>query len=270
MRRSIVILFSLILLSSCSDYSKLLKSEDYEKKWETAQQFFKEGKYMRCIELLEQTIPRYRFTDDAEEMSWMYANCHYLIEDYYSAIETFNSFYNTFQYGKYAEEAYYKMSVCSFLISPRAELDQKYTNAALSNFTYFVSKYPNSQYIDECNNYIKELQEKLAEKSYLSAKLYYDMGQYKAAITALTNSISSYPDSKHREHLRYMKLDALYKYAQNSVYEKQKERYQDALDEYFTYIEEYPDGSYTKDVQRIYKNSSQFLGITSKTSSEQE
>ena len=178
MRHTIVILFSLILLSSCSEYSKLLKSEDYELKWKTAQQYFQEEKYMRCIELLEQTIPRYRFTDEAEEMSWMYANCYYLSKDYYSAIETFNSFYNTFQYGVHAEEAYYKMSVCSYLISPRAELDQKYTNTALSNFSYFVTKYPQSQYIDECNTYIRNLQDRLAEKSYLSAKLYYDMEQY--------------------------------------------------------------------------------------------
>jgi len=38
----------------------------------------------------------------------------------------------------------------------------------------------------------------LVEKSYLSAKLYYDMKQYKAAVVALNNSLKEFPESSYR------------------------------------------------------------------------
>ena len=262
MKNYIVIFFLLLsLLTSCSDYAKLVKGSDYDLKWATAKQFYEEGKYVRCTELLEQVMPRFRFTDDAEEMAWIYANCFYKMKDYYSAVTAFQNFYNTYQYGPYAEEAYYYIAMCDYTLSPRPELDQEYTGTAINDFTYFVTKYPTSPKIDDCNAKINELEEKLAEKSYLSAKLYYDMDKYKAAIVALTNSINTYSDSKYREEMMYLKLNSLYKYAVNSVPERQQERYQETFDEYFSFVEEFPSSDYSRDARKIYQSSAKFLKI---------
>ena len=57
---------------------------------------------------------------------------------------------------------------------------------------------------EEARNLIKELEDKLVEKSYLSARLYYDMEQYRAAITALSNSLKEYPETKYREEMLFL------------------------------------------------------------------
>ncbi len=104
---------------------------------------------------------------------------------------------------------------------------------------------------------LKELEEKLVEKSYLSAKLYYDMKEYKAAIVALNNSLKEYADTKYREEMMFLKLNSLFLYAENSMANKQKERYQATLDDYYSFMEEFPESKYSKDVKRILPDNQQ-------------
>ena len=128
----------------------------------------------------------------------------------------FKSYIDQYPYGKYTEEASFMAAMCDYKISPRAELDQENTRNAIEGFKYFSSRYPMSPRIEESKKLIKELEERLVEKSYLSAKLYYDMKQYKAAVVALSNSLKEYADTKYREEMMFLKLNSLFLYAENS------------------------------------------------------
>jgi outer membrane protein assembly factor BamD len=86
------------------------------------------------------------------------------------------------------------------------------------------------------------------------------MKDYKAAITSIKNSLQQFPDSKYREEQLYMILQASYLLADNSVPDKRRERFQNTLDEYFTFIGEYPNSKFVKDAQRIYDNSIKVIG----------
>jgi outer membrane protein assembly factor BamD len=151
--------------------------------------------------------------------------------------------------------------VCDYDISYRAELDQENTRNAIEGFNVFINRYPSNPKAEEARNYIKTLQERLVEKSYLNARLYYNMKEYKAAITALTNSLKEFSDSKYREEMMFLKLNSLHQYAVNSLVNKQRERYQATLDDYFSFMEEYPKSKYSRDVQRIYQDTSRFLKL---------
>jgi outer membrane protein assembly factor BamD len=146
-------------------------------------------------------------------------------------------------------------------MSPRPELDQYNTRKAIESFTIFMQRYPTSTRVDDCKTRIVELQEKLVEKSYLSARLYYDLKQYRAATVSLANSLKEYPETKYREELMYLKLDALFLYAERSVPDKQVERYQTALDEYYSFIEEFPESRYSREVGRIFNTTARFLKV---------
>ena len=87
------------------------------------------------------------------------------------------------------------------------------------------------------------------------------MKEYKAAITALTNSLKEFSDSKYREEMMFLKLNSLFLYAENSYANKQKERYQATLDDYFSFMEEFPESKYSKEVKRIYQDTAKFLKI---------
>jgi outer membrane assembly lipoprotein YfiO len=259
--RTYILLLALLLVASCGEYQKILKSTDYDLKKTKAKEYYEAGKYVKSTELLEQIIPRYRATEEAEDLIWMNGQSYYGMKQYDMAGSVFKSYIEQYGYGKYIEEAYYLSAMCDYNISPRPELDQENTKKALEGFTIFISRYPNSSRAEECRKLMDILHERLVEKSYISARLYYDMKQYKAAVTALSNALKEFAETKYREEMMYLKLSSLYLYAVNSYAVKQKERYQATLDEYYSFMEEFPKSKYAKDVNKIYQETASILKI---------
>jgi outer membrane protein assembly factor BamD len=257
--RLLIVLIFLVLLSSCGEYDKLLKSTDYELKKAKAKEYFDEGLYVKTTELLTQILPRFRATDEAEDLNWMNCQAYYGMKDYIMAGSYYKSFIDQFPFGKHAEEANYMAAICDYNLSPRPELDQESTRNAIEGFNIFINRFPNSIKVADSKEKIRELQDKLSEKSYLNAKLYYDMKQYKAAIVALTNSLKEDANSRYREQMMYLKLNSLFLYAELSMPAKQKERYQATLDDYFSFMEEFPKSSYEKDVSSIFQKTNKYL-----------
>jgi outer membrane protein assembly factor BamD len=257
--RLYIVLIILVLVSSCGEYDKLLKSTDSELKKEKAKEYYAEGQYIKSSELLNQILPRFRATEEAEELNWIHVQSYYGMKDYFMASAYFKSFIDQFPFGKHAEEAHYLVAMCDYKISPRTELDQDNTKNALEEFTVFVSRYPYSPKVEECNKMINELQDKLVEKSHNNALLYYNMREYKAAVVAINNSLKQYSNSKYREEMMFLKLNSLFLYAEKSMPDKQKLRYQDTLDDYYTFMEEFPKSQYSKDVESIFSRTNKFL-----------
>jgi outer membrane protein assembly factor BamD len=171
----------------------------------------------------------------------------------------FRSLVKEFPMSEHAEEAYFMDGYCSYLMSPKARLDQKTTREAIDALQLYVNLYPFNDRVSEANRLIDELNNKLVYKSYLNAKLYYDFENYKAAVIALNNSLSSYPDSKYREELMFMLLESKYMLAMASVFDKRQERLSSTVDEYFSFIDEFPESKHIKDAQKIYKTTSQMI-----------
>jgi outer membrane protein assembly factor BamD len=256
-----IILLLLLLTSSCGEYEKLLKSTDYDLKKTKAKEYFEAGQFIKATELLDQILPRYRATDEAEDLYWMNAQSYYGMKQFDVAGSYFKSYTDQYPYGKYTEEATYLTAMCDYNLSPRPELDQEETKNAIEAFTVFLGRYPSSSKAEECKRQITEMREKLVEKSYLSAKLYYDMGEYKAAVVALTNSLKEFADTKYREEMMFLKLNSLFQFAERSFASKQKERYQDTLDDYYSFMEEFPQSQYGKDVKKIFLDTARYLKI---------
>jgi len=254
-----IVLIILVLLSSCGEYEKLLKSTDFDLKKAKAKEYYDKGEYVKTTELLTQILPRFRATEEAEELNWMNAQSYFGMKDYFMAGSTFKAFIEQFPFGKHAEEGNYMAALCDYNISARPELDQENTKNAIEGFNIFLNKFPNSSRAEDCKKRITDLQDKLVEKSYMSAKLYYDMEQYKAASIALTNSLKEYANTKYREKMMYLKLNSLFQYAELSYKNKQKERYQATLDDYYSFMEEFPKSTYSRDVSTIFQKTNKFL-----------
>jgi outer membrane protein assembly factor BamD len=191
----------------------------------------------------------------------MNAQSYYGMKDYMMAGSYFRNLTEQYPFGKHAEEATFMAAKCDYDLSPRPQLDQESTRSAIEGFRIFINRFPLSPKVEESKTYIKELEERLVEKSYLSAKLYYEMKQYKAAAVALNNSLKEFSDTKYREEMMFLRLSSLFLYAENSLFAKQMERYQATLDEYYSFMEEFPQSKYSKDVRRIYQDTARFLKI---------
>jgi len=251
-----------VMIVSCGEYEKLLKSTDYDLKIAKLKEYYDQGKYTKASELINQVIPVYRATEEAENLTWLNAQCYLNMKDYLMAGTEFKNYADLYAYGKHMEEAVFMTAMCKYYMSPRPELDQTNTLEAIEYFQIFIGRFPLSPRVTDAAKYIDELSEKLAKKAFISARLYYDMKQYKAAIVSLENCINKYPASKYREEMMFIKLNSLFLYAENSIPSKQTERYQETLDDYFSFIEEFPKTIYYREVADIFQTVSRKLNIT--------
>lgn len=248
-----------IILSSCGSYNKIVKSTDYEYKYKKAIEYYEDGEYVRSGTLLKELVSIYRGTNRADKVYYYFAKSMIGQNDYLMAGHYFKTLVKEFPMSEYVEEAYFMDGYCSYLMSPKSRLDQTVTNEAIDALQLYVNLYPFNERVDEANRLIEEMNDKLVYKSYLSAKLYYDFDNYKAAVIALNNSLSEHPDSKYREELMFMLLESKYMLAVGSVLDKRQERLTSALDEYFTFIDEFPESKHIREAERFYKVTSQML-----------
>ena len=244
-----------LILGACSGFEKILKSKDYEFKYKKALEYYENKDHYRYITLLEQLSPIYKGTMRSDTIEFYLAQGYYHQGDYLLAGHYYDKFRKTFPRSAFTEESDFMYAYCFYKSSPRPELDQDNTQAAIAAFAEFVTRYPNTKKFAEVNKLVLELREKLVEKSYLSSKLYYKIGDYKAAIVAIRNSVKEYPNSKHREELLFLILKSSYLLADNSIVEKQRERFQSTVDEYYTFIGEFPNSQYVSEAKKMYEYS---------------
>ena len=247
-----LLIISTIISTSCSKYQKVLKSSDYNLKYEKAVEYYQKQDYFRALSLLEEILTLYKGTNKGELIYYYYCYCNYYQDDYILAGYHFKTFSQSYPYSKYKEECEYMAAYCDYLNSPDFSLDQTYTIQAMNSFQQFVNNFPNSTRMSECNNYIDKLRYKLELKSYKNSKLYYDMGAYQAANTSIRNSLNEFADTPFREELMFILLQSNYFFAENSVTGKKKERYQNTITEYYSLINEYPQSKYLNEAQKIY------------------
>ena len=250
------LLVSTLVLGSCaSGYQKLLKSTDVNKKYEAAVKYYDKGDFFRAGTLLEDLIPLLKGRPEAEQAQFYFANTNYKQRNYVLSAFYFKSFTDTYPNSEYAEEASYLHAKSLFLDSPGFELDQTNTVSALESIQDFLNRYPTSKFKDETDNMSQELQKKLENKAFESAKLYYQLRYNQAAVVALTNFQQQFPASAFAEQAAFLRITAQYAWAQESVESKQRERFLEAVSFYQQYLDAYPKSKNLKAAQDMYDTS---------------
>jgi outer membrane protein assembly factor BamD len=242
----------IVVFSGCSGYEKLLKSSDYRLKYDKAMEYYEDEEYVRASTLFDQISSVYRGTTKADTVFYYQAKSYFNQRDYILSGHHFKNLASNYPNSVYAEEASYMIAYCYYKQSPKPSLDQENSVLAIEYFQLFMIKYPRSERNDMARQYIDELRNKLVQKSYMSAKLYYDLEDYKASIIALQNSLNDFPDTEHREELMFLLLRSNYLLAENSILSLQVERYQDAVDKYYSFVGEFPESKYRQQADRIY------------------
>jgi outer membrane protein assembly factor BamD len=249
------LIFSTFIICSCSEYQRILKGSDYDKKLEKAKEYYDKKDYARALSLLEELLSIFKGTSKAEEVYFLYSYCHYHQDNYILAGYYFQDFSRTFPNSKHCEEAEFMGAYCYYLDSPDFSLDQENTVKAIQELQLFINRHPESGRLKEANDLIDQLRYKLETKALYNSKLYYDMGDYKAAIISFKNALKDFPDTRYREEIMFLMLDASYLLATNSVTEKRIERFQVTIDNFHAFRNEFPSSKMMNKAEKIYSES---------------
>ncbi|MBR0543022.1 MAG: outer membrane protein assembly factor BamD [Bacteroidaceae bacterium] len=266
------LLLVLTMLTACSEFSAVLKSDDYEYKYEAAKALYADGQYRQAAELFSMLLAPLKGTSYGEESLYMLAESNLKAKDYESAAMFFKKYYQVYPKGHYMEMARFNSGYSLYKQVADIRLDQTSTMEAIREYQDFLDYCPNTSLKEQTHAVIYELQDRLVEKEYLSAKLYYDLGtytlnsiyggnNYEACVVTAQNALKDYPYASAglRENLSILILRAKYHLARQSVEAKRVERFRDAIDEYYAFENDFPESKYLQEANSIFRYSQRMV-----------
>ena len=264
MRKYLLSLLAVAALTSCGEYQAVLKSDDYNQKFEYAKRAFEQKQYVQASTLFKDCSTVFKGTERAEEALYLLALSHYENKDYISSGAYFKTYYTRFPKGKYVEPARFYCGYGYYLDSPDPQLDQTPTVQGIEELQAFLDFFPKSDKVPMAQAAIFELQDKLTLKQLQNAQLYYNLGNYmgnnyRSAIIVAENAIRDYPYSKYKEDLELIVLKAKFQEADQSVDERKTERFREVVDEYFSFINNYPDSPHRDEAENIYSIAKKYV-----------
>ena len=245
--------FLLIFASSCNKYNKVFKSKDYDYKLKMADEYYNNKKYKIAQQLYEELFPVFKGTAKFEELYYKDAYCFYYMKEYRDAENLFKGFMEVFPNSSKAEEVDYMHAYCFYKQSPKVELEQVNTSKAMGMMQTFINTHPGSSRIKDATAIIDKCREKLEQKEYRSAELYYNLGQFRASAIAFSNLLNNYPESVRGEDYKLKTVKSYFRFAKESVPEKQPERFEKVVTEYEDFVDRYPESKLLKEAES-YKN----------------
>lgn len=241
--------------ASCSKFRKIEKSQDWRVKYEAAQNYYEKEDYYHAALLFEQIRPVVRGLPEGENVEFSLAYCQYYERTYLLASAQFKSFYETYGRSAKAEEAHFMHAYSLYAASPEYNLDQTSGIEAMAAMQTFINQFPGSEFVDQASKVIIESQEKLEQKNFENAKLYLKIKRYKAAIIAFDSFRESFPDSHYLEEVAFLKVEAQFKLATQSLPSLQKERYTTVIEFYTELIDNYPQSQFLREAEKYYSES---------------
>lgn len=252
MKKLFLLVIPVLFMLSCNrSFNKILKSKDFDYKLEMAGKYYAAKKYNKAQQLYVELFSAFKGTDKFEDLYYKYAYCAYYLKDYINAESLFKDFLGVFPNSQNAEEIAYMQAYTFYLQSPKVELDQANTLKARDMMLTFINNYPNSSRVKDAQEIVTLCRKKQEIKDFKSATLYYNIGQFQAAGIYFNNLVTDYPDSESGDEYLYMALKANYEFAGESISDKQEERYEKVVAEYFDFIDRFPESKHLKAAENL-------------------
>ena len=251
----ILLMFALITAGCNNGFNKVMKSKDNAYKLRMAEQYYAKKKYNLAQQLYEELLPYYKGQPEFEDMYYKYAYTAYYQQDYLNAENIFKNYLEVFPNSPRSEEVDYMRAYTFYKQSPKAELDQTNTLKAIGLMQTFINTHPGSERNKDATAIIDELRKKLEVKDSNAAKLYFELGQFRAAAVAYESLLYEYPDSDKLDEYKFMSIQSYFRFAEMSVEEKKGERFEKVIQEATDFLDRFPQSTYNKEVQQYLQSS---------------
>ena len=255
-----ILLISFFLVS-CGGFNKVMKSKDPEYKLLMAEQYFVKKKYNYAQQVYEDIMPFFRGRPEFEDIYYKYAYTAFYQKDYMNAENLFKTFLEIYPNSSKAEEVDFMRGYTFYMQSPKAQLDQTNTMKAMGYMQTYINTHPGSAKNKEAQEIIDICRKKLETKEYMSAQLYFDIGQFRAAAVSFNTLLNGYPDSEKADQYKIMAIKSYFKFAELSVDEKKAERFEKVIEECNDFKDRFPSSKFAPEVEEYLTQSQNLLKL---------
>lgn len=230
--------------------NKKVTFETFEQNYTKACEFYEKQMFISAARLFEELYPLSLGTPRADTILYLFADCYYQNKDYEMAAYHFKEYANKYTNSTRAEDAHFKAIQAISHLSPDYNLDQTETYYVIEEIQVFIRRFPYSSHMEECNELLDAMREKLAKKAFEILKLYYDTENYRSAQVMAANFFKEYGASKYADDAYAVLVKNNYEFARKSVEAKKAERYSLCVDAFNNMRINQPDSPLIEEVQK--------------------
>ncbi len=179
-RLTIAIALVCLCLAACSR-QKAVTPRSPADRLEHADKLKDEQKYVKAVTEYEQVLSEFPVQEVAESARYGLAECRIGLGELELARRDLEDFIDSYPKSDLVDNAMFLIAQSYVEEAPRAERDQTATVKALDELDLLLREYPDTDILDEVNEQMAECRSKLAEKDYLSGRIYLRIKSYKAA-----------------------------------------------------------------------------------------
>lgn len=192
-----------LLIIGCANSSKERNADAdrlamCQKQYSKVEQEFKNKEYGKVKTKAEEILNVCPGTGYMEQAQFILAESHFHLSEWIEARGEYGSFILNFPGSPFIETAEFRKAVSSFRMEFHIARDETQTATAMKDFERFVSNYPESPLKDSVSYYYNLLVDRLAEKEFQTADLYYKLEKPKAVVIYLKDFLVNFPQSKRR------------------------------------------------------------------------
>ena len=114
MKKHLLFLSIVLLLFSCGEYQKVLKSSDVNYKYNKAIEYYEKEDFAKQCPLFRELTTMLKATKKSEEVMYYLAYCHYNNSDFITSSYLFKNYVSTFPNGSHVEECFFMGVYCVY------------------------------------------------------------------------------------------------------------------------------------------------------------
>ena len=248
-----------VAFTSCSSLQRVINTSDNDLIFNRGLVYYNAGKWSKAILLFEYCEPYLKGFPQEDSVAYYRAHSYFKNYDYHTSATLFDEFRRNYGRSVFIENAEALYAISLYEMCPSPDRDQSTTSAAIVAIAEFIAHYPQSDKLDYFREMTKELTWRMEERTYLNAFTYYKIMRYDSAIIAFRNALKKYPESHRREDIMYYITLSAYKFADNSIASKQSDRFITALDAYYSFVMEYPESKYRKELDGLAETAKRYI-----------
>lgn len=183
------------LAGGCASGVVPLHTLDSDALYERGMSHLAERKWDEARRSFEYLLSAYPGHPKTEEVRYRIGEAYFGAKEYVVAASEMVRLVSDYPTGEYADDARYLTCRAYTALSPKPQLDQEYTRAAIEHCEALAMYHPTSEFAEDARKTVDALYEKLAEKTYRNGDYYYRRHAYDSAIIYFEELLRLYPRS---------------------------------------------------------------------------
>jgi outer membrane protein assembly factor BamD len=219
---SLVIPF--LILAACAGNRVAPQGATPDELFAEAMRNFERRRFTEAIQHFERFVLEFPADRRVQEARYRIGDAYFHRKEYVTAATELVRLATDYPGGEWADDARARTCEAYGELSPRAELDQQYTVAAIAHCRAFIDYFPNHPFVERAQAIVSGADEKLAAKIYRGGEFYLKNRAYDSAVIYYEDVVAEHPRTSYapRALLRLVEIYRTLRYVEEAETTRQR------------------------------------------------